>query len=388
MVKSREHICGEDCRRLVVKLGTNLLTAGGERLSLDTMASLVGQVNQLQKQGRQVLVVTSGAVAAGRQELGLAPSTGSGQAPDRKDIPFKQVLAAVGQGRLMEAYHQLFAWHGVVIAQTLLTRRDLSDRLGYLNARNTLLALLELNVVPIINENDVVAVEELEGTTFGDNDNLSAMVANLVDADLLVILSDIQGLFTADPRLNAQATLVTHVDSIDAEIEKAAGGSGSARGVGGMATKIQAAKLATASGAAVIIADGRQPEVLLRVLGNEAIGTYFAPAASKLESRQRWLVSGPPPRGKLRVDSGAATALKGQGKSLLAVGIQAVEGDFQRGDVVHVCDGGGKTIACGLVNYPSEDIARIRGQRSERIHELLGYAYGDEVVHRDNLVLV
>ncbi len=380
MAKTRQQICGEDCHRLVVKLGTNLLTAGGERLSLDTMASLVGQVNQLHQQGREVVLVSSGAVAAGRQELKLPQ--------DRRDIPFKQVLAAVGQSRLMEAYHQLFSWHRITIAQTLLTRRDLSDRLAYLNARNTLLALLELKVIPVINENDVVAVEELEGTTFGDNDTLSAMVANLIDADLLVLLSDIPGLFTADPHRDAEARLIPQVDTIDESIERLAGGSASARGVGGMATKIQAAKLATASGTAMVIADGQEADVLLRILNNEAIGTYFAPATSKLENRQRWLVSGPPPKGKLLVDSGAATVLRGQGKSLLAVGVQGVEGDFQRGDVVHVCDARGKTIACGIANYGSADIARIRGQRSERIHDLLGYAYGDEVVHRDNMVLV
>ncbi|MBI2866056.1 MAG: glutamate 5-kinase [Chloroflexi bacterium] len=379
-MEARQRVCGEDCRRLVVKLGTNLLTAGTERLNLEVMASLVGQVGQLHGQGREVLLVSSGAVAAGRQELGLPQ--------DRKDVPFKQVLAAIGQGRLMDAYHQLFAWHRITIAQSLLTRRDLADRLGYLNARNTLLALLDLKVVPIINENDVVAVEELEGTTFGDNDALSAMVANLVDADLLVILSDIPGLLTADPRRSPQATLIPRVDTVDDEIEKLAGSSGSGWGTGGMATKVQAARLATASGSAVVIADGREPQVLLRILANEPIGTYFPPALSRLESRQRWLVSGPPPKGRLLVDSGAIVALKSQGKSLLPVGIRAVEGDFQRGDVVHVCDSKRKTIACGLANYSSADIARIQGQRSERIPELLGYAYGDEVVHRDNLVLV
>jgi len=366
-------------RRLVVKLGTNLLTAGTDRLDLDVMARLVGQIARLHQQGYEVLIVSSGAVAAGRQKLGLDK--------ERRDIPFKQVMAAVGQNTLMHSYEQLFGWHGIPVAQTLLTKTDLSDRLGYLNARNTLLALLELKVVPIVNENDVVAVDELEGATFGDNDNLSAMVTNLVDADLLVLLGDVAGLYTADPAKVKRATLIPRVDRIDEAIERLAGGT-RGRGHGGMATKIQAARLATASGATVIIADGRERDILLRLVAGESIGTLFLAATSKMESRKRWMLSGLATRGRLVVDEGAVVALREQNRSLLPAGIREVEGNFERGDAVNVVDTEGNQIACGISNYSSKEVAVIKGARSDRIQSLLGYGYGDEVVHRNNLVLV
>ena len=365
--------------RLVVKLGTNLLTAGGDRLDLEVMAILAGQMARLHHQGLEVIIVSSGAIAAGRQKLGLTK--------ERKDIPFRQVMAAVGQNALMHSYEQLFGWHGIIVAQTLLTKADLSDRLGYLNARNTLLALLELGVVPIVNENDVVAVDELEGATFGDNDNLSGMVTNLVDADLLVLLGDIAGLFTADPTRDERAQLISRVDRIDALIERLAGGT-RGRGSGGMATKIQAARLATASGATVIIADGRERDVLLRLVAGESIGTLFPPATSKMESRKRWMLTGLATRGRLVVDEGAVVALREQNKSLLPAGIREVEGDFERGDAVNIVDGEGNQIACGISNYSSKEIAKIKGARSDKIESLLGYGYGDEVVHRNNLVVL
>lgn len=365
--------------RLVVKLGTNLLTAGGDRLDLEVMAILAGQMARLHHQGLEVIIVSSGAIAAGRQKLGLTR--------ERKDIPFRQVMAAVGQNALMHSYEQLFGWHGITVAQTLLTKADLSDRLGYLNARNTLLALLELGVVPIVNENDVVAVDELEGATFGDNDNLSGMVTNLVDADLLVLLGDIAGLFTADPTRDESAQLISRVDRIDALIERLAGGT-RGRGSGGMATKIQAARLATASGATVIIADGRERDVLLRLVAGESIGTLFPPATSKMESRKRWMLTGLATRGRLVVDEGAVVALREQNKSLLPAGIREVEGDFERGDAVNIVDGEGNRIACGISNYSSKEIAKIKGARSDKIESLLGYGYGDEVVHRNNLVVL
>jgi len=365
--------------RLVVKLGTNLLTAGGDRLDLEVMAILVGQVARLHHQGLEVIIVSSGAIAAGRQKLGLTK--------ERKDIPFRQVMAAVGQNALMHSYEQLFGWHGITVAQTLLTKADLSDRLGYLNARNTLLALLELGVVPIVNENDVVAVDELEGATFGDNDNLSGMVTNLVDADLLVLLGDIAGLFSADPTKDKSAQLIPRVDKIDEGIERQAGGT-RGRGSGGMATKIQAARLATASGATVIIADGRERDVLLRLVAGESIGTLFPPATSKMESRKRWMLTGLATRGRLVVDEGAVVALREQNKSLLPAGIRGVEGDFERGDAVDIVNAQGERIACGISNYSSKEIAIIKGARSDKIVSLLGYGYGDEVVHRNNLVLV
>ena len=366
-------------RRIVAKVGTNVLTAGTDRLELEVMSALVGQVARLQKGGAAVLVVTSGAIAAGRHRLGVTR--------DRKEMPFRQMLAAVGQSDLMQAYQELFAWHDITIAQTLLTRRDLADRQGYLNARNTLLGLLELGVVPIINENDVVAVEEIEGARIGDNDNLSALVANLVDADLLVLLTDQAGLCTADPRRDAGARLVPRVEQIDAEIERLAGDT-RGRGVGGMVTKLEAAKLALAGGADVVIADGREPDVLVRLTGGEGIGTLFPTNVDRMESRKRWMVAGLSLKGSIAVDAGAAKALRDQGRSLLPAGVSGVKGRFQRGDAVAITDGDGQRIACGIANYSAEEILRIRGVRSDRIETVLGHHYGGEVVHRDNLVVL
>ncbi|MFC1847731.1 glutamate 5-kinase [Chloroflexota bacterium] len=365
--------------RILVKLGTNLLTGGGENLSLEIMSSLVGQMARLHEKGLEVIVVSSGAISAGRQRLGPIK--------ERKGVPFKQVLAAVGQSRLMDAYDQLFGWHQITIAQTLLTRTDLTNRLSYLNARNTLLMLLELRVVPIVNENDVVAIEEIQEAQFGDNDNLSAMVASLVDADLLILLTDTAGLFSADPNKDPDAQLIECIDGIDDSIECLAGASGSKRGTGGMVTKIEAAKLATASGVAVVIANGLEPDVLTRLAAGEGIGTYFRPTTSPLESRKRWLLS-QLSQGSLSIDSGAVTALRKQNKSLLPAGITRITGKFARGDVIDVIsDETGDQIACGITNYGSDDIGVIKGSHSDRIAELLGYEYGTEVLHRNNLVI-
>jgi len=367
------------CRRIVVKLGTNLLTAGTDRLNLEVMSALVGQIARLMQQGGEAIVVSSGAIACGLHRLG--------EPRERKDIPFRQVLASVGQTYLMRAYEELFAWHDIVVAQTLLTRRDLSDRQGYLNARNTLLALLEVRAVPIVNENDVVAVDEIEGAKIGDNDNLSALVANLVDADLLVLLTDTAGLFTADPRLDPQARLIPRVERVDSEIEALAG-AGGARGVGGMATKVQAARLATAGGTNVVIADGHRRNILTRLVQGEAVGTFFPASGDRMESRKRWMVSGLSLKGSIAIDSGATQALRKENRSLLPAGVHSVSGPFERGDVIAICDSEGRRIACGIANYSSADIEAIRGQRSDRIEEALGYEYGAEVVHRDNLVLL
>lgn len=365
--------------RVVVKLGTNLLTAGSDRLDLEIMASLVGQIARLHGRGLDVVIVSSGAVAAGRHRLGIAE--------ERKDIPFKQVLAAVGQSRLMDAYDQLFRWHEITIAQALLTRSDLADRLGYLNAHHTLSALLELRVIPIVNENDVVAVEEIEEAVFGDNDNLSALVANLVDADLLMLLTDTAGLFTANPHHDPNARLVERVPKIDESIERLAGGSHSVRSTGGMVTKVEAAKLATASGIPVVIANGREPEVVVRLANGEPSGTFFEATTSRLESRKRWLLSRRS-RGELVIDPGAVKALKGH-KSLLPAGITDIAGEFERGDVVNIFDSSQRRrIGCGISNYGSADAAKIKGVHSDRIVELLGHEYGAEMVHCDNLVLL
>jgi len=367
-------------RRIVAKFGTSLLTGGSDRLDRNIMSRLVAQVAQLHKQGLEMLIVSSGAIASGRHKLGLTEKI--------KGIPLKQVLASVGQHRLMSLYEQLFRKYDITVAQALLAKVDLLDRAGYLNTRNTLLALLELGVICIVNENDVVAVDELHEARFGDNDNLSAMVANLIDADLLMILTDTGGLYTADPHLNPNARLISQVERIDSEIERLAAGTSSRVGTGGMITKIEAARLATSSGVTVVIADGREPDIILRLANAEAWGTRFLPTTSKLESRQRWMLSGLATKGKLVVDSGAAIALRKQKRSLLAAGIKGVDGEFQRGDIVNIYDPQGSRVGCGITNYSSADIEIIKGAHSEKIATLLGYDYGSEIVHRNNLVVL
>jgi len=366
--------------RIVVKLGTSLLTGGSDHLNENIMSGLVAQVAQLHRQGLELLVVSSGAIAAGRYKLGLTKRL--------RGIPFRQVFSSVGQSRLMQTYEQLFSRHNITVAQALLTKADLSDRAGYLNARNTLLALLELRVLCIVNENDVVAVDEIQEAKFGDNDNLSAMVANLVDADLLLLLTDTAGLYTADPRRDPDARLIPQVERIDSKIGQLATEAAGSLGIGGMVTKIEAAKLATASGVTVVIADGRETDVILSLATGETIGTCFWPLTDKLESRKRWMVSGLSTRGGLVVDSGAARALRKQNRSLLATGIKKVEGEFQRGDVVTISDHKGSLLGCGITNYSSSDIGIIKGAHSKKIGALLGYDYGAEVVHRNNLVVL
>lgn len=367
-------------KRIIAKFGTNLLTGGTGRLDLDIMSTLVRQIVQLHSQGHEVIIVSSGAVAAGRQKLGTTR--------EQRGIPFKQVLASVGQSHLMYTYEQLFSKHNIIIAQALLTKSDLLDRAGYLNARNTLLALIELGVICIVNENDVVATDELGELTFGDNDNLSAMVANLVDADLLALLTDIDGLFTADPQRDPEARLIPMVDKIDTEIERLAGGTLSSCGVGGMITKLEAAKLATASGVTVVIANGRKPDILLEIASGKNMGTIFPPRTSKMESRKRWMLSGLASKGKLIIDDGAVLALKKHNRSLLPAGVVSVEGEFQRGDVVDIFDSHGNHIGCGMPNYNARDINIIKGAHSKAISRLLGYEYGTEVIHRNNMVLI
>ena len=366
--------------RIVAKFGTNLLTSGTDHLDSEVMSSLVGQLARLHHQGKETLVISSGAITSGREKLkGVR---------ERKNTPFKQVLASVGQSQLMYTYEQLFGQYGITVAQALLTRRELSDRSGYLNARNTLLALIELGITCIVNENDVVAIDEIEELKFGDNDNLSAMVANLVDADILVMLTDIGGLYTANPRYNPQAQLVRRVDKIDSRIERMASDTTSRQGTGGMATKVEAARLATSSGVNVVIAHGRKPDILVRISQGEDIGTSFPAPVSKMESKKRWMLSGLASKGKVMVDKGAVSALKNQNKSLLPAGVMKAEGKFQRGDIVDIVDDQGKRIGCGIANYSSSDLAIIGGKHSDKILSLLDYDYGDEVVHRNNMVML
>ncbi len=363
-------------RRLVVKIGTNTLTGGGDGLSRPQMLGVVRQVSQLVRNGHQVALVSSGAIVAGRQALGLARNG--------KDIPFKQVLAAVGQAKLMQAWDQLFAAEDIIIAQTLLTRGDLADRQGYLNARNTLLALLDREVVPIVNENDVVATEEIK---IGDNDNLSALVANLIDADLLILLTDQAGLYTADPRRSSTATLIPEVPIISEAIIALAAGAGTVRGTGGMLTKVQAARLATESGVTVLVAGGTTDNVLVRAVNGEAVGTRFPSHRTRMESRKRWILSGLAGKAAARIDEGAVTALK-RGRSLLPAGIVDVKGPFDRGDSVNILGPDGKAVGCGVANYSAADLERIKGCRSAEITRILGYHLGDEVIHRNNVVML
>ncbi len=367
-------------QRIVAKFGTNLLTAGTDRLDTSVMSALVSQAVRLTDEGREVVIVTSGAIAAGRQRLDAAKQ--------RRDIPYRQVLASVGQTRLMQAYDELFAAHGRVVAQTLLSKRDLSDRSGYLNARNTILGLLELGAVPIINENDTVAIDEIAGAKIGDNDNLSALVANLIDADLLALLTDTGGLYTADPRRDKSATLIPRIERITKEIEEIAGGSESSRGTGGMITKLEAAKLATRGGSDVFIAPGHAEDVLPRLARGEHVGTMLPARRSRLESRKRWMLSGLATKGCIFIDAGAARALLEQRKSLLPAGVREVRGPFKRGDTVNICLPEGQAIACGITNYDDRELTAIRGLRSDRIAEVLGHEYGAEAVHRNNLVLL
>ena len=364
--------------RIVIKLGSSTLTRGTPRLSLPHMVEIARQVSGLIDAGHEVILVSSGAMAAGREQMGYP------QLP--REIPAKQMLAAVGQLRLMAVYQQVFGLYGRTIGQVLLTRSDLANRASYLNSRNTLLAMVTHGVIPIINENDTVATEEIR---IGDNDNLSALAANLVDADTLILLTDIEGLYTADPRSDPNARIIREVrgEQISPEVWAAADGSKTSLGTGGMITKLQAADLARRSGTLVIIAPGNQPDVLPRLMAGDEMGTRFYPSTSMIESRKRYILAGGNKHGKVVVDSGAAKALR-MGGSLLAVGITAVEGDFDRGDAIRILDAAGKELARGITNYISADLTRILGRRSDEIEAALGYYYGDEVVHHNDLVLL
>ncbi len=362
--------------RIVVKLGTSTLTDGASVLSLSRMVDLVRQMSHLKNEEHEVLLVSSGAIASGREALKFP------QLP--KEIPVKQMLAAVGQPRLMDQYGKFFEIYDLTVAQVLLTREDLRSRNGYLNARNTLLALLGQGVVPVINENDTVATEEIR---VGDNDNLSALVSNLIDADLLILLTDQEGLMTADPRVDPDAQVISLVETpeIDSKLWEMAGG-GSNLGVGGMLTKLQAADLARRSGAFVVIAKGDVPNVIIRVVAGETLGSRFLPVGTAVESRKRFILSGGG-SGKLVIDEGAVQALL-RGSSLLPAGLLQVVGDFGRGEIVTVCAENGKEVGRGLVNYKMDDCKKLSGHQSNEIETHLGYFYGEEIIHRDNLVLL
>ncbi len=364
-------------KRIVLKLGTSTLTAGTQNISMPLLVDLACQVAAMKENGREVVIVSSGAIAAGRERLGFR------KLPE--DIPAKQMLAAVGQPRLMVFYDQVFSLYNLIAAQVLLTRADLDDRRRYLNSRNSLRALLDQDVIPVINENDTVATEEIR---VGDNDNLSALVSNLIEADLLILLTDQVGLFTSDPRQdkNAQLIPVVEGDEIPEKLWKMAGGSAKGLGTGGMVTKLQAADLARRGGATVVITRGSDLKVLERLVGGQFEGTLFMPTGTALDSRKRFLLASGVGDGKIILDEGAVRAIK-NGGSLLPVGVQDYSGVFERGDIVSVLSGLGKEVGRGLVNYPSGDLLHIKGVRSDQIETMLGYDYGSELIHRDNLVV-
>jgi len=364
--------------RIVIKLGTSTLTGGTSHIAPPVLIDMARQMQALQTAGHQVLLVSSGAMASGREKLGFP------QLP--KDIPAKQMLSAIGQPRLMALYEQLFGFYNLTVAQVLLTRADLASRRSYLNARNTLLALLDHAVIPIINENDTIATEEIR---VGDNDNLSALVANLVDADWLILLTDQPGLFTSDPRTTPDSKLVEEVATaeIPEKLWKAAGGKGTGLGTGGMVTKLQAADMARRCGTTCLIASGSEPDVLIRLVNGEKLGTRFLPVASAVESRKRYILSARRAPGQVNIDEGAAKALR-KGGSLLPVGVVTVSGAFERGDTVRVLDPSQKEIARGIVNYSSRDLSQLAHRRSDEIESILGYNFGDEIIHRNNLVVL
>ena len=363
--------------RLVVKVGSGLISAPAQGLLPERIGALADELAALAKDGREVVVVSSGAIAAGMARLGLA------QRP--RSIPEKQAAAAVGQSALMWHYEQAFARHEIRVAQVLLTQEDISARTRYLNARNTLLVLLRFRVVPIVNENDTVAVEEIK---VGDNDNLAALVAHLIDADLLVILTDVDGLYTGDPRVDPGARWLPTVEAVTEEIERLAWDADGQVSVGGMSTKLEAARKVTSSGIPMVIASGREPGTLPRVLRGESVGTYFVPRGDRLQGRKRWIAFAVPPQGRLSVDAGARSALIERGKSLLPSGVVEVEGEFHAGEVVSLSALDGKEFARGLTNYDAAELRKIQGAKTGAIEELLGYKSFDEVIHRDNLVLL
>lgn len=364
-------------QRIVVKFGTSVLTGGTPNLDRPRIMHLVAQCAELHRQGREIILVSSGAIAAGRQCLNMD------HLPDT--ISIKQMLAAVGQGRLMQIWEQFFDIYDIHVGQILLTREDVESRSRYLNARDTLQALLEHKIVPIFNENDAVGTEEIR---LGDNDYLSALVTLLSDADLLVILTDQPGLFTADPRLDPNARLIPEVNDIDKIAGLRIGDSPTRLGTGGMITKLKAADYARRAGAEVAIAAGITHNVINRIASGEFVGTRFPAITTPLESRKRWILAGSTPTGVLTIDEGAMQALKQSGRSLLPAGITSIEGGFRRGETVHIQSPEMKELARGIVRYSSEDLSLIKGHQSEEIASILGYFYGAVAVHRNDLILL
>lgn len=375
MKQGREGI--KQCRRCVIKVGSSLLTANGQGLDRTLIAAWVQQMVTLRQRGIQPVLVSSGAVAEGMQRLGWS------QRP--KAVHELQAAAAVGQMGLVQAYESEFQRHGIHTAQVLLTHDDLSDRRRYLNARSTLRTLIKLGVVPVINENDTVTTEEIQ---FGDNDSLAALVVNLVEADVLLLLTDQSGLYQTDPRRDQNAELIKEVAASNSSLDAMVAGGAGSLGRGGMFTKLRAARLAARSGASTVIAFGKESQVISRIMDGDDIGSLLVADQQPVAARKQWLASHLQPRGRLILDDGAAAMLTQSGKSLLAVGVTTVEGDFLRGELVICVDKVGAEIARGLVNYSAEEAQKIKRKPSADIELILGYVDEPELIHRDNLVLV
>ncbi|MEJ8553392.1 glutamate 5-kinase [Tepidibacter sp. Z1-5] len=367
----------KNVKRIVVKIGTSTLTHSTGLLNLNTMENIVRQLVNIHNQGIEVVLVTSGAIGAGMGKLGLKSKP--------KTIPQKQAAAAVGQGILMHMYEKLFSEYGKIAAQILLTSEDMSDRKRFLNARNTFFSLFNQKVIPIVNENDAIAIDEIK---FGDNDTLSAMVTTLVDGDLLLVLSDIDGLYNANPKTNINAKLISYVEEITEKIKCSAGDAGSNLGTGGMITKLKAAEIAVSSGASMIIANGSILNIINRIFQGENIGTFFQATKNPLQSKKSWIAYNTAAKGKIIIDDGAKKAILEKRKSLLPSGVKSVNGKFNKGDVVYIVDSEYKEIARGITNYNSLDIDLIKGIQTSDITDQLGYKNYDEIIHVNNLVIL
>jgi glutamate 5-kinase len=363
-------------KRIVIKIGSNILTSEDNGLDMERVQSIADDISAVQDEGFEVVVVSSGAVAAGMKKLDLREKP--------RDVVLKQAAAAVGQSSLMWAYEKCFSIHNKKVAQILLTRDDFSDRKRYINSRNTLIALLSYGVIPVINENDTVATDEIR---FGDNDHLASLVASLIDSERFIILSDVDGLFTDNPRTHPDATLIRFVEEITPELEKKAGGAGTMVGTGGMYSKVLAAKRAVQNGITVNIMNGREKKGIHSLLKGVSLGTEFKGKKTKPSLRKSWIAHGSSAKGTLSLDEGAVKALTHGGKSLLPSGIVSLSGKFEAGDAVYCADASGNRIAKGLTNYSSSEIEEIKGKKTSEIEGILGYRYSDEVIHRDNLVL-
>jgi len=363
-------------KRLVIKIGSNILASADRGLNTKRLQAIISDISSIIDSGYEVVIVSSGAIAAGLKKLGLKGKP--------QDIRLQQAAAAIGQSSLMWAYEHNFGIFDKKVAQVLLTRDDIANRLRYINAKNTLFTLMSYGVIPLINENDPIAVDEIK---FGDNDMLAALAASLVEADMLVILSDVDGLYSKDPKLKT-AKLIKHIPEITPAIEKLAGGRGSAVGTGGMYSKLLAAKQACDHGIPVIIMNGRKSGMLAKLVEGKAVGTYFEPGKQRLSSKKGWIAYGVRSRGAIYLDEGAVHALMNKGKSLLPSGITKVEGQFNVGDYIRCLNKDGKKIAKGLTNYSADDLNKIKGKKTSDIENALGFKYSDEVIHRDNLVVV